>query len=151
MSISSNPLVAIRGSIAHCAVDNLVDAILLALRRHEALGVCCTVHDGERTTYREYFRGLAEAGGAPRPRSLPKSLALIGARAGERLARVAPIEAALTEASIHYVCRETEYSLDTARSVLGYAPRVDLAESLRQLRIALRQKAKPHRETRRGS
>lgn len=48
-------------------VDDLVAAILLALRKDEAIGEAFNVNGEERPTWYEYFRKLSEATGIPEP------------------------------------------------------------------------------------
>lgn len=122
-----------RGFIAHCHIDNLVDAMVRAIDHPDAVARPFVVHDGERTTYRTYFERLAAAAGLPGPGpSLPAPLVRAAARIGELGARVVGRRPPLTEGAARYLMRTTEYDLSDARA-LGYAPRVGLDEGMARL------------------
>lgn len=122
-----------RGFITHCHIDNLVDALRLAVDHPEATRRPFIVHDGERTTYAHYFRALAAAAGlrGPGP-SIPAALARTAAKIGERAAASLRTRPPLTEGAVRYLLRTTEYSLREAEAV-GYAPRVGLDEGMARL------------------
>ena len=127
-----------RGIMTPCHVENLLDGIELALHREDATGGVFTIHDGEPMSYTRYLVALAEAARLPRPRaSLPRSVALIAATLGMEARRRFGIDSPLSTSGVRYVTRQTTYDLDHSRLALGYAPRVDFAEGMRALRLAL--------------
>ncbi|MCA9714128.1 MAG: NAD(P)-dependent oxidoreductase [Myxococcales bacterium] len=129
-----------RGLIAHTWIDNLVDALVLALGSREALGEVLTITDGsDSTTYGEYFSRLAAAGDAPRPRGRVSRRVALGLVGGvERACSVLRISPPFTRHAIEYVCRRATYPISRARAVLGYEPAVTLDEGMRRLAEQLR-------------
>lgn len=124
-----------RGHFAHTHVENLLDGVLLALRREVRGDDVFIVTDGDHgVTMGEYFTRLAEACGLPRPTlSLPRRVAEAVGGACELGARVTGLTPPFTRVSIGYVSRRGSFSIARARRELGYTPRVDLAEGLRAL------------------
>jgi nucleoside-diphosphate-sugar epimerase len=100
-------------------VDDLVDAIVRALREPRAAGRAYTVWDGEPRTAREYFSAL---GGAP-VRTLPAPILRVAAR----LSGVGP--AALT-----FMSRRATYPNARAREELGWRPRTPFGEGIARTR-----------------
>lgn len=107
------------GLLTPVYVDDLVDAIVLALREPAAGGRAYTVWDGEAMTAREYFSAL---GGAP-VRTLPAPVLRVAAR----LSGVGP--AALT-----FMSRRATYPNARAREELGWSPRTSLAAGMARTR-----------------
>jgi nucleoside-diphosphate-sugar epimerase len=126
-----------RGIINHVFVDNLVDAIFLAIRAR-AFGRAFNVTDGRATTCDEYFGKLAELAGLPAPRSAPAKL-LEGIGAGTALARKLGLTLdPLSPDSVRYLMRPYAYSIERARRELGYEPAVDLEQGLLRIGPAVR-------------
>ncbi len=124
-----------RGYIAHCHIDNLVDALVLAIDHPDAIHRHAIVHDGERTTYRAYFHALADRAGLPRPRvQVPAPIALAAAMVAERLAGRFGTTPPMTEGAVRYLLRDTAYDLGPMRA-LGWNPRVTLAEGMAALEL----------------
>lgn len=122
-----------RGILNHLHVENLVDAVFAAVDR-EVGGVPINVTDGARTTCAEYFGALARTFDLPPPRTFP-GWALRGAfsalEAGFDLVGAEP---PARPAALAYLLRPGVYSIDRAREVLGYSPRVSLDEGMAALR-----------------
>jgi nucleoside-diphosphate-sugar epimerase len=125
------------GVINTLYVDNLIDAIFLAVER-DAWGEVFNVTDGRTVTCREYFDRLTEAAGLPPPRSLPAVVLrllvclLIGVQ------RLLGREPDLSTNAIRFVMRKYGYAIAKARSRLGYEPCVDLEEGMRRTAAWLR-------------
>jgi nucleoside-diphosphate-sugar epimerase len=112
-------------------VDDLVEAILLALERGEP-GEAYTACNDEPVEFREYFRRLAELCGAPRP--FPAPLALLGAMgaAMERIDLALGRTPRLSGRAITFIARRGRVSNERARRELGWVPRVSLDDGLRK-------------------
>jgi len=123
------------GRMAPTFIDNLVDGLAAALTHPSAGGGIFTLHDGgEGVPYRTYFETLAQVGGAPKPRAMPRRVALTAARvavAAERFTGKAP---PLTPGAVRYVTRRSSYSLEESQTVLGWSPRVPFAEAMASMR-----------------
>jgi nucleoside-diphosphate-sugar epimerase len=120
-----------RGVINTLYVDNLLDAIFLAVER-DAWGEAFNVTDGKTVTCREYFDRLTEVAGLPRPWSLPAALLRPAAYLLSGLQRLLRREQDFSPEAIRFVTRKHAYSIARARARLGYEPRVDLAEGMRR-------------------
>jgi len=112
-------------------IDDLVEAIVLALRRGTP-GRAYTVWDGEPVSFRDYFTRLAEIAGGRPPRRLPRPLLAAAAGATELLARARGRAPAFGRHGITLVDRDGTASNARARSELGWEPQVDLDEGLRR-------------------
>jgi nucleoside-diphosphate-sugar epimerase len=113
-------------------VDNVVDAVLLALSRPEAAGETFNVTDELSVTWRQFLADLARGMGyrSPRIRLAPK-LALglgIGLEEGYRRVRgwtglsLAPL---LSRQAVQVLAVDQDFSSAKLRRVLGWSPTVD--------------------------
>jgi nucleoside-diphosphate-sugar epimerase len=120
-----------------CYVDNLVDAVLLALTHEAAPGNAFNVSDGLDVTWKQFTDGLAEGLGCPEVRwSVPYWLASalgFSLEHGYRLLRrttglkTSPL---LSRQAVHVLGRDQDFSNREARELLGWEPRVDYASGL---------------------
>jgi nucleoside-diphosphate-sugar epimerase len=108
------------------AVEDLVDAMVLAAERPEAAGETVNVGAGEFGTVREDLGGLiAHAGSSSRLTPFPAKPAELGLRALELL-HLSPL------AEWHYKTahRDSFVAIDKAKELLGWTPRYSNAEAL---------------------
>ena len=112
-------------------VDDLVEAILLALERGEPGEPYAACND-EPAEFRHYFRRLTQLAGAPRP--MPAPLSVLGAlgSAMERIDLALGRTPRLSGRAITFIARRGSVSNRRAREELGWEPRVDLEEGLRR-------------------
>lgn len=123
------------GRMAPAFIDNLVDGLAAALTHPDAGGGVFTFHDGgDGVPYRTYFESLAEVGGAPEPRAMPRPVALAAARLAVAAERITGKPPPLTPGAVRYVSRRSTYRLDEARDVLGWHPKVPFAEAMESMR-----------------
>lgn len=118
-----------QGVINHVYIDNLIDAIFLAIERAPA-GATFNVTDGAATTWLEFYTRLAALAGLPAPRRLPAAAMKAGIWALAALQRLFGREPDALPSGVDYVSRRGVYSVERARSTLGYAPRIALDEGL---------------------
>jgi nucleoside-diphosphate-sugar epimerase len=121
----------------HVYVDNLVDGILLAIDK-PAWGQTFNLTDGRRTTNLEYFTRLAAALGVPKPRLAPAAVFHAAAAVSGVLSRLGVAERQIGHDSVRYLQRPGTYSIERARTVLGYSPEIDLTEGLSRVRRGAR-------------
>lgn len=126
-----------RGIMNHVHVDNLLDAVFLALEK-DATGRAFNVTDGGETSFAEYFGHFARMLGGRRLRSLPAPLMLAGFGAVERIARRLGKRPPASAAAVRFLGRPHPYSIQRARRELGYAPQVTLQQGMRDLEPWLR-------------
>ena len=115
-------------------VGNLVDAILLALDNPKAIGEAFNITDGESVSKRRFIEKVADGFGVRRPGwfKVPLWLAMPLARWMESAARKRgdknpPL---LTQARVKFLGLNLDFSIDKARRLLGYAPRVCFDEGI---------------------
>jgi nucleoside-diphosphate-sugar epimerase len=122
-----------RNTIPLCYIDNLVDAVLLALTRDEAVGQGYIVCDGVVVTWRELTDLLSDQLGLAKVKwTIPLPLAKAAAVAAETLAKMAKSSKrpALTRYELEFGGRDLRYSNSKICSELGFSPRVLPEEGL---------------------
>jgi nucleoside-diphosphate-sugar epimerase len=120
-----------------CYVENLIDAIVLALEHPRAAGETLNVTDGLDVSWRTFTGDLADGLDRPHPRlSLPYPAASAIATALERGYRLLRGATGLTtppllsRQAVQVLGRDQDFSNHRARTVLGWQPRVPYAEGL---------------------
>ncbi|MBD2435058.1 MULTISPECIES: NAD-dependent epimerase/dehydratase family protein [Fischerella] len=120
-----------RGVINHLYIDNLIDAIFLAIAK-ETHGEIFNITDGQKTSWREYFTRLAEMANLPVPYSLPKDEAKLLLRVrqqGQKLFRKKPD---LLPETVDFLSRPYTYSIAKAQNMLNFQPKINLEEGMRR-------------------
>lgn len=116
-------------------VHNIVEAIFLALRVEAALGETFNITDEPLVSRRQFVETVASLLDVPAPqRFVPRPLAKIlavGCDRGARLLRAgeAPL---LSMARYKFLALHLAYSIEKAKRVLGYRPRVAFADGMRE-------------------
>jgi nucleoside-diphosphate-sugar epimerase len=122
-----------RGVFSPVYVDDLVDGIVLAAGLAAGAGQVFNLTSGQCVPCAEFFghhwRWLGKGGAIP---SLPTSVAIRVAEASGALARLTGRSTELGRGSIGLMSRPGTYSIEKARRLLGYVPRVDLATGMRR-------------------
>jgi nucleoside-diphosphate-sugar epimerase len=116
-----------RGKGIHSPVfiDNLVDGVVLAAASSEAAGQVFTLSDGIGVPCREFFEPYAKLIGR-RLVALPTPVVLGAAAVAQRLARFESGDNDVNPEATKYMLRPGTYSIEKARTVLGWEPRVGL-------------------------
>jgi nucleoside-diphosphate-sugar epimerase len=116
------------------SVENLCDAILLAMESPNAIGETFNIRDGRLVTREEFIGTIAKYLGKPLPRRVPEAVgrAIVGPieRIAKLRGRTTP--PFLTRAQIKFMTLNLDFSIDKAKRVLGYQPRVDFQEGIVQ-------------------
>ncbi len=114
-------------------VDNVVDAVLLASAREEALGEAFNVADATGATWAEYLDAFAaELGCRPARLNLPFGAAMALARlmeAPHRYLKV-PGRPLLTRHGVYLLGVDQEFPIGKAQRALGFEPKVGLREGI---------------------
>ena len=116
-------------------VGNLVDAILLALDKSEAVGEIYNITDGELVTKRRFFENVADGMGLPRPKmSIPIWLARPLAKWREAKFRHEnrPEPPRITQAILKFAGLNLDFSIAKARMELGYEPKTSFQDGMEQ-------------------
>lgn len=114
------------------SVENLCDAVLLALERPAILGETFNVRDERLVTREEFIHTVADYLGRPHPKHLPEWLGRALVRPIETVARwtgrdTPPL---LTRAQIKFMTLNLDFSIAKAKRMLGYRPRVDFRDGI---------------------
>jgi nucleoside-diphosphate-sugar epimerase len=148
-----------RGQIGPVYVDNLADGVMLAAASPDAVGEIFTIADGYAIDIGDFFghyarmlgkggnaRGRAKGSNARGRaksgiRTLPTPLARTIAAAGGRVEKALGRDTEMSAASIDYLAKRGGYSIEKARRILGYEPKVSLEEGMRRCEEWLRAEA----------
>ena len=123
-----------QGLMSTCHIENLLDGIELAMTHEKAPGGIFIIHDGFETKYREYFRRLAMAAGLKPPRiSTPKGVAHALASLTGLAHKLGGPPPPFTHGAVDYLTRKSTYSIDDAKTALGYEPSVNLDDGMNRL------------------
>jgi len=128
-------------------VENLIDAILLAVDRKDTVGETFIITDGLEITWKEYMDKIAEKLGVRRPLfSVPYPVAYSAAAVCEAILKLfrskkPPI---ITRYRIANVGKNYHFSIKKARTKLGYQPRVSLDEGMERTVEWYRSNSKYH-------
>jgi nucleoside-diphosphate-sugar epimerase len=115
-------------------VGNLVDAILLALESPQAIGEIFNIRDQRLVSREEFIGTIADYLGKPRPGKVPLPVARVLCNVFENVAkamgkREAPM---LTKARLKFMTLNLDFSIAKAQAKLGYQPRVDFTDGMRE-------------------
>ena len=113
-------------------VDDLVEAIVCALRRGERGQAYAVWNDAEPVTFEDYFNRFAAMVGGRPARRLPRRLGSALGAAMEAGARLSGRSAPFTRHAAILVDRRGTVSAARAREQLGWQPQVGLDEGLRR-------------------
>ena len=127
-----------RGQIGPVYVDNLVDGVALAAASAQGVGEIFTIADGITVDIGDFFGHYARMLGKPSPRTLPMPLARTIAAAGGRIEKALGRDTEMSGASMEYLAKRGGYSIEKARRILGYEPKVGLEEGMRRCEDWLR-------------
>jgi nucleoside-diphosphate-sugar epimerase len=114
------------------AVENLCEAILLAVEKPGILGETFNIRDERLVTREEFVNTVADYLGKPRPGRAPEWLGRLIVGPVEQIARVRGQEDPpfLTRAQIKFMTLNLDFSIAKAQRMLGYRPRVDFQEGI---------------------
>ena len=111
-------------------IDDLVRGLLLAYERGRP-GEIYIIGGSRPITKRELVDAIADKLGVRRPGiSLPRWVAAFAAFQLELMARFIPFEPILTRSRVMMMADNFGYTIDKARSELGYEPQVELEEGI---------------------
>jgi nucleoside-diphosphate-sugar epimerase len=120
-----------KGIFAVVYIDNFVDGMMLAISSDAAAGQIFTLGDAKAVSCAEYFGRLAEMAGG-KVRTVPAWLAtrLLGTVGAvqRRLGQASELSAAM----MMLLNRSGAYSIQKARTMLGYEPLVSFDEGMRR-------------------
>lgn len=119
-----------RGYMSPVYVDDLVEGVMLAATHDRGAGGVFTLSGGHDVETREFFGHYARMLGRKRVPVAPTPVVVAMAAALERAARLRGSITEVTPGAVRYLVRTGTYSIERARSRLGYSPAVGLAEGM---------------------
>lgn len=128
-----------KGIFSPTYVDNLLDGMLLAATKAEGAGQVFMISDGVGVTTAEFFGRYYRMLGRSGPRSLPTAAAVALSAVPELFGALTGSPTEVRRESMRYLARTGTYSIEKARSMLGYEPAVDLEEGMRRTERWLRE------------
>jgi 2-alkyl-3-oxoalkanoate reductase len=121
-----------KGIFSPVYIDNLVDGVILALASDDAVGQIFNLTDGYGISCADYFGRLATMA-AGKVRTLPTPAALRLATVLGAVQRRLGMQSELTAATVGMLRRTGTYSIEKARTKLGFEPAVSLDEGMRRV------------------
>jgi nucleoside-diphosphate-sugar epimerase len=121
-----------RGRFSPVYIDNLIDGLMAAIESDAAAGQVFTIGDGPPVEAREFFGYYAQMLGGVPLRMLPTPLAVGLAGSVGTVYGLLGKETEASAETMRMLARNGGYSIEKARRVLGYEPRVDLDEGMRR-------------------
>jgi 2-alkyl-3-oxoalkanoate reductase len=121
-------------------VDNLVEAVGLAIYSQQAVGQVYNLTDGELVSKRQFIEAIAEGMGIPAPRrSVPLWLARLLMKVMYFTHRKAGAPPRLTQARYKFLGLNLDFNIEKAKAELGYHPRVPFEDAIRSTMAWYRQ------------
>ena len=114
-------------------VNNLVDAVFLAVESEKAVGEVYNLTDGEFVSKRQFIGTIADAMGLPHPtRRPPLWFAWTVTWCAERLAKLKGAKKAplFNFPRLKFIAYNLDFSIQKAMNDLGYRPRVNFEEAI---------------------
>lgn len=119
-----------QGIFSPIFIDNLIDGVLMVTESEAAAGQVFTLTDGTAVTCRDFFGHYVRMLGLRGPICLPTPPAIALAALAAATARVCGRETESNPATVRYLTRTGTYSIDKARTLLGFTPAIDLTEGM---------------------
>lgn len=121
-----------KGVCNHVYIDNLIDAIFLAIEK-EPHGEIFNITDGKETSWKDYFTSLAEIAGLPVDYPcLPKDELKMLVKLRHQGQKLFGKKADIVPESLDFISRPYAYSITKAKTILNYQPKIDLQEGMRR-------------------
>ncbi|HVQ01482.1 MAG TPA: NAD(P)-dependent oxidoreductase [Candidatus Thermoplasmatota archaeon] len=124
-----------KGIFLHTYIDNLLDAIMIAVDKPGVLGKTIDITDGDNTvTWGDYINALAKmAHKPPIQKNLSKSTALVISKMMMALYTLFRVEPWVTPYAVEIFTNHHTVSIEAAKDLLGYTPKISLSEGLRHV------------------
>lgn len=114
-------------------VGNVVEAVLLALTKPNAVGQIYNITDGECVSKKVFFGTIAELAGLPKPlMTYPMWIARPLCGGFELMGKTFGFKPVLNNARLKFMGLNLDYSIEKAKRELGYAPSTDFATGIRK-------------------
>lgn len=123
------------GIFLHTYIDNLLDSLVASLKEINAIGKTFDITDGDNNiTWKEYFNFLANiVGENPINRNFSKKTALFMSKIMIFLYYIFRIEPIITPTSVFILTNKKKISIENAKQILNYKPKVDFMEGKKRI------------------
>jgi len=139
--IRKGTLVLIDGGRHFCKpiyIDNLIDGLILCAQSEAAIGEAFNFSDGDPVPWRDFFGAYAAMLGKEKLPAVPYPVAWLAAFFFEIQGKLRGKPASLNRRVVRTLRSDNSFSNHKARTVLGWAPRTDWREGMRQTEAWLR-------------
>ncbi|MEI6895221.1 MAG: NAD-dependent epimerase/dehydratase family protein [Colwellia sp.] len=137
--LKANKFVVPSGMFGPLYVDDLIDGIFLAAEQKAAVGQIFILSGDEEVTNQVYFGYLAKMLGKKKVTTLPSRLLVVIAAVNENLLKLLGKTTEINPNTIKMLSRPcADYSHKKASDLLGYQPKVSLAEGMARSKQWLR-------------
>jgi nucleoside-diphosphate-sugar epimerase len=118
--------------VNNTAIENLCDAILLAVEKPGIDGETFNIRDERLVTREEFINTIADYLEKPHPRHVPEWAGRLLVGPIETFARLRGSQSPpfLTRAQLKFMTLNLDFSIAKAKRVLGYEPRVDFRDGI---------------------
>ncbi len=113
-------------------IDNLVDALLRCAEVDGLEGEAINVSDGTAVPWRDFFGAYGRMLGVERLPSVPYPAAWLRAAVSELAGALRGKQPTVTRSTVRALRSRNSFSNGKARRLLGWEPRIDLAEGMRR-------------------
>lgn len=122
-------------------IDDLLAGISLAASAAAGSGEIFTLTSSEGVTCMNFFMHHARWAKKTSIRTIPKGLAIVVTESAKNILQLAGKPTELGRGALDILSRKGTYSIDKARHILGYKPKVNLDAGMRQTELWLRQQS----------
>jgi nucleoside-diphosphate-sugar epimerase len=119
-------------------IDNLIDGLIACAKVDDAVGEAINLTDDQPVPWRDFFGAYGQMLGIESFPSAPYPLAWLLALFNETKARLQGRRTGLNRAAVKALRSNNSFSNQKARQLLGWQPRFDLEQGLRQTETWLR-------------
>jgi nucleoside-diphosphate-sugar epimerase len=120
-------------------IDNVIDGLVLALKRDKALGQTFNMADERAVTYREFYLAYARMLGKTSLPTIPGPAAFLARFGLAQQLRRALGRPSVGPWSLHFRFNPSQFSVAKAGRLLGYKPKVSFEEGMRRTEQWLRE------------
>ncbi len=115
-------------------IDNLIDLVLLTMKKDAATGQAFMGTEGRGVAWRNFYGAYAGMLGKTKLNSMPRWVALNAALCFEMLAKVTGRSPRLALSSVRFYSHKVVFDIEKSIRLLGYRPRVSFEEGMNRTR-----------------
>ncbi len=128
-----------KGLVTTGYIDNVVEGLLLALAHPAAIGETFNLCDDRAVTFREFYMAYARMLGRESLPAVPGWFAALARTTPAGIARRFLGRPSIGPWSLHFRRNPSQFSVEKAKQMLGYDPKVSFEEGMRRTEAWLRE------------